>query len=72
MKISKELTRMGRRMGSGGTSGKTMLNTKVIGSKARLMGLALTDGQTEGNSQESGSIAKSEALGCIHGLMAAV
>ena len=58
MKISKELTKMGKRMALDGTSGKTMHSTRVTGSRAKSMALAPTDGQMEESSQVNGSTVK--------------
>ena len=58
MKISKELTKMGKRMALDGTSGKTMHSTRVTGLRAKSMALAPTDGQMEESSQVNGSTVK--------------
>ena len=69
MKISKELTKMGKRMALDGTSGKTMHSTRVTGLRAKSMALAPTDGQMEESSQVNGSTVKQEVSVCTLGPM---
>ena len=54
MKISKELTRMERKMDMGGTCGRTMRNMREIGLRAKSTDLVPIDGQMEESSQVNG------------------
>ena len=54
MRISKELTKMERKMDMEGTCGKIMHSMKAIGLRARSMDLVPIDGQMEESSQVNG------------------
>ena len=54
MKISKELTKMERKMDMEGTCGRTMPSMKEIGLRAKSTDLVPIDGQMEESSQVNG------------------